>query len=90
MRLRSRLLIRAGAAALMVALRVMIIGRDADVDELFSVWISRKPLDDLFATLRHDSGPPLYYLILHAIDLVSPLTVTTARVFSLVARLLHC
>ncbi|HEX6501035.1 MAG TPA: glycosyltransferase family 39 protein [Micromonosporaceae bacterium] len=36
------------------------------LDEAQSVAISRLPLPDLFAALREDGSPPLYYLLLHA------------------------
>ena len=35
-------------------------------DEAQSVAISRLPLSQLFAALRGDGSPPLYYLLLHA------------------------
>ena len=36
------------------------------LDEAQSVAIARRPLPELFTTLRHDGSPPLYYLLLHA------------------------
>lgn len=35
-------------------------------DELFSVWIAREDPSTILRLLRFDSGPPLYYFILHA------------------------
>src|ERR1700720_1409458 len=30
-------------------------------DELFTLWAARQPPASLWETLRHDSGPPLFY-----------------------------
>ena len=35
------------------------------LDEALTVEIARRPLPGLFAALRHDGSPPLYYLLLH-------------------------
>ena len=35
------------------------------LDESLTVEIARRPLSGLFAALRHDGSPPLYYLLLH-------------------------
>src|SRR4051812_13236446 len=35
------------------------------LDESLTVEIARRPLPGLFAALRHDGSPPLYYLLLH-------------------------
>jgi mannosyltransferase len=35
------------------------------LDESLTVEIARRPLSGLFAALRHDGAPPLYYLLLH-------------------------
>ncbi len=35
------------------------------LDEALSVNIARLPVGDVFAALRHDGHPPLYYLVLH-------------------------
>ena len=57
--------------------------RDAFFDELFTVWITAKPVAGIIEALRHDSGPPLYYLLVRAARLVpdisaSPLTLARA------------
>lgn len=36
-------------------------------DELYTLALARMPLSELFAALRVDSGPPLHYLICHAL-----------------------
>lgn len=49
-----------GGIALRVATR-----SDLWLDEALSVNIARLPLRDLFAALKRDGHPPLYYLLLH-------------------------
>jgi hypothetical protein len=39
-------------------------------DELYTLLLARMPLTDLVAALRVDSGPPLHYLICHALFLI--------------------
>lgn len=54
----------AGLAVLFVALRAAIAwSREPFFDELFSVWMARRPLSAILPALRYDSGPPLYYVI---------------------------
>jgi hypothetical protein len=43
-----------------------LLGGPLWLDEAISVEIARRPLPDLFAALRQDGAPPLYYLLLHA------------------------
>jgi hypothetical protein len=61
-------------------------------DELFSRLLSAQPLPDILGLLRNDSGPPLYYFILHlwgklmgggvpALRLFSALSILVAGVF---------
>lgn len=63
----SRLLVAGVVAALAagVALRSFALS-PLWLDEAQSVAIARLPLDQLFAALRQDGSPPLYYLLLHA------------------------
>jgi len=73
-------------AAAFCAVRIaLMVKRAPDIDEIFTVWISRKPIASMMATLRLDSGPPLYYALLHAVARVAGLSVTVARVVSLSA-----
>src|SRR3954453_23992621 len=37
-------------------------------DELYTRWISAKPFGEIVAALHYDSGPPLYYFLVHALD----------------------
>src|SRR5437763_8341374 len=55
-------------------------------DELFTQWISAKSFAGILDALRFDSGPPLYYWLLHLLD-VPPLFAarTMSLVFSAVA-----
>jgi hypothetical protein len=79
---RGAAVIIAGIALLFFALRfALLFGRDPFFDEMFTAWIVRLPFRGILDALRHDSGPPLYYLIVHALGLRSVLAL---RVFSLV------
>jgi hypothetical protein len=50
------------AVFLFVRLALLVV-REPFFDELWTVWAARKPVGELLAALRLDSGPPLYYLI---------------------------
>lgn len=53
--------------ALFFATRIpLLYARLPFFDELFTLWISRKPVAEIIHALHHDSGPPLYYLLVHA------------------------
>src|ERR1019366_9717324 len=68
--------------ALFLALRVpLFIYREPFFDELFTRWIAGKSFAGILAALRLDSGPPLYYFVVHAIG--DPSIVAT-RVLSLI------
>lgn len=67
-----------------VGVRLAAIGRAPDIDELFTVWITERSIADMMATLRLDSGPPLYYLLLKPFRLVAD-PVLTFRTISLLA-----
>jgi hypothetical protein len=63
------------------ALRLpLLLVREPFFDELFTLWIIRKPPSELLGTLLLDSGPPLYYLLLQALTIS---TLTAARVITL-------
>ncbi|HXG57852.1 MAG TPA: hypothetical protein VNL91_02410 [Thermoanaerobaculia bacterium] len=77
-----------GAAALFLVPRIaLLLRREPDIDELFTAWIARKDLGAMIRTLLLDSGPPLYYVLLHAVDFVSPMSVGLARLISIAAGL---
>lgn len=42
-------------------------------DEPFTVYWAQRPLADLFAMLRTENNPPLYFLLMHAWSLLVPL-----------------
>ena len=79
---------RRGAAAVIAGIAVMfftlrfalLFGRDPFFDELFTAWLARQSVAHIIHALHFDSGPPLYYLIVHALGLRS---VTALRWFSL-------
>lgn len=72
-------------AALYLGLRLALLSvRDPFFDELFTVWVVRHPVSGIFTALWLDSGPPLYYLLVHA---VGALTVVSARFVSCAASL---
>lgn len=48
--------------------RLPFLLREPFFDELYTLWASRLDFDALITALRHDSGPPLYYLIASAFD----------------------
>jgi hypothetical protein len=50
-------------------------------DELFTQWISAKPFAGILDALRFDSGPPLYYWLIH---LLGGMPLFAARTMSLV------
>lgn len=80
---------RAGAAvatfALFAVLRILHLAwRSPFFDELFTVWISRFPPHHILEYLRHDSGPPLYYFLVHLVTGADP-SVLGARLTSLAA-----
>jgi hypothetical protein len=63
------------------ALRLpLLLLREPFFDELFTVWIIRRPTSELLGLLMLDSGPPLYYLLLQALSIS---TLTAARVVTL-------
>jgi hypothetical protein len=79
---KSRGFLLALLVLLFLALRLpLLFVREPFFDELFTNWIARKSLGGILETLRHDSGPPLYYFVVHALGLTG---VFAARVLSLV------
>ena len=67
---------------LFAAARVpLLIVRAPFFDELFTRWIAGKSFAGILAALRHDSGPPLYYVLVH---LLGDPSVIATRVLSLV------
>ena len=69
-------------ATLFLALRIpLLVVRQPFFDELFTRWIAGKSFGGILVALRFDSGPPLYYFIVHAMG--DPSIVAT-RALSLV------
>lgn len=74
----------AALVAASVAIRLpLIVLRVPFFDELFTLWIGRRPFGAIVDALRLDSGPPLYYFLVHALGLSGDLT--AARALSLAA-----
>ena len=71
----------AGILALFFVLRLPLLRyRQPFFDELFTRWISAKSFAGIVAALRYDSGPPLYYFLVHLFQ--------NGRLISLVASLI--
>ena len=63
--LRSRV---AGIVLLFFAPRIALLWfRQPFFDELFTRWIAARPFGGILEALHYDSGPPLYYFIVHLI-----------------------
>ena len=61
---------RTGVGAVVAAVAVgsflrFFTGSHLWLDEALTVEIAHRPVGSLFAALRHDGAPPLYYLLLH-------------------------
>jgi len=55
-----------GIVALFFAPRIALLYvRQPFFDELFTQWISAKPFGGILQALHYDSGPPLYYFLIH-------------------------
>ncbi len=55
-----------GIVALFFAPRIALLYvRQPFFDELFTHWISAKPFGGILQALHYDSGPPLYYCLIH-------------------------
>ncbi len=72
----------------------LLFGREPFFDELFTRWIAARSFGGILQALRYDSGPPLYYFVIHALGdpplmvarALSLLFATIALVMLLVAR----
>jgi len=77
---------RRGTAVVIVAISLLFVAprlalihaRDFFFDEVFTSWISRQSFAGIVHALRLDSGPPLYYFVVHAIGHPSLLVVRYA------------
>jgi hypothetical protein len=58
----------------------LLLVRDTFFDELFTRWIAGRSFTGILAALRHDSGPPLYYFVVH---LLGDPSVAATRALSL-------
>jgi hypothetical protein len=65
---RGAALVSSGIVILFLIPRLaLLFGRDAFFDELFTRWIAAHSFAGILHALRYDSGPPLYYFIVHAL-----------------------
>ncbi|HEX8619132.1 MAG TPA: hypothetical protein VF911_16240 [Thermoanaerobaculia bacterium] len=61
---RGETVLAVAVVALFFAVRlVLLVVREPFFDELFTVWMAKKPLTGILPALTLDSGPPLYYFI---------------------------
>ena len=71
----------AGILVLFVAPRIALLWfRQPFFDELFTRWIAARPFSGILDALHYDSGPPLYYFIVH---LIGDPSITILRCVSL-------
>src|SRR5205085_2450805 len=71
----------AGIVILFLVPRIaLLFAREPFFDELYTRWISRKSFAAILDALHNDSGPPLYYFVVHFL----PASVRAMRIVSLV------
>jgi hypothetical protein len=88
----ARALAWAALAAGVAARLFAALARPLWADEIFTLTLARKSVPAILAALRLDSGPPLHYLVAHALLLPFPAPGrgdVVVRLFSLVCSLLH-
>lgn len=74
----------AAIASVYLLLRVtFLLAREPFFDELYTRWISALSFSQIIDALRHDSGPPLYYFLVHALMPHGPASVYLARAIAL-------
>lgn len=80
---RRIVLLAVSGGLLFLASRIpLLVVRPPFYDERFTMWLVAQPPSRILAALRHDSGPPLYYLLVHCLGARSLVAI---RVISLVA-----
>lgn len=71
-RVRGETLFTIAAIALFFLTRLtLLVVRDPFFDELFTVWMARKPFGAILPALLVDSGPPLYYFVARIADVMA-------------------
>lgn len=63
---------------------ILLFAREPFFDELYTRWIAPKSFAQILDALRSDSGPPLYYFVVHFV----PLSIRALRVVSLACSLI--
>jgi hypothetical protein len=79
--------VAAGAAITLLFLAVrgaLLLVREPFFDELYTLWISARPLGEQWSALLNDSGPPLYYALVRAFTFGHP-ELTEVRLLSMAA-----
>jgi mannosyltransferase len=87
---RARVAVPAGLGGLVLlslVLRTQVLDVGFWIDEGLSVGIADRPLTDIFAALRLDGSPPLYYLLLHVWMQIFGTTEEAVRALSLACAL---
>jgi hypothetical protein len=88
----ARAVLVAAFAAGVAARAYAVFARPLWADEIFTLTLARRGVPQILAALRTDSGPPLHYLLAHALLLPFPSPGAgdvVVRLFSLAASLLH-
>lgn len=49
----------------------LLVVREPFFDELFTLWMARRPVGAILPALIHDSGPPLYYFVARIPDIAA-------------------
>ena len=89
---RLRLVVLSALLAGLAARLALSFLRPLWADEIFTLALARRPLPDLLAALRLDSGPPLHYVVARLVLLpfAAPGSFdVVVRLLSVVASLLH-
>jgi hypothetical protein len=71
-----------GGLLFLISRVALLVVRPPFYDERFTMWLVARSPSEILAALRHDSGPPLYYLLVHFLGARSLVSI---RVISLVA-----
>jgi hypothetical protein len=87
--MRSReMLISVGIVVAFAVPRLILAAvREPFFDELFTLWVTRLPLDQMLEAVRIDSGPPLYYILVHLLGIE---TIAGLRALSMFFALSTC
>ncbi len=69
---RGETLFAVGIVTLFFLVRLaLLVVREPFFDELYTVWMARRPMGEILPALLHDSGPPLYYFLARIPDVMA-------------------